>query len=102
MNFIALSSQAKFLTGYTRHMSFTDPPAVGEWLPTAQIDEGLRAETCALERSDAPIRIGAQLGREGVQGIERALDRGAVQAGPGTRGRTHASAASKAPNPPPR
>src|SRR5438105_12318892 len=44
----------------------------------------LRAEVgqaCALERSDAPIRIGAQLGREGVQGLERALDRGAVGGG---------------------
>ena len=38
-------------------------------------------EACALERSDAPIRIGAQLGREGVQGLERALDRGAVGGG---------------------
>src|SRR2546430_16178300 len=44
----------------------------------------LRAEVgqaCALERSDAPIRIGAQLGREDVQGLERALDRGAVGGG---------------------
>jgi len=39
---------------------------------------GLRAEACALERRDAPIRIGAQLGREGVQGLERALDRRVV------------------------
>src|SRR5947209_19320768 len=38
-------------------------------------------EACALERSDAPIRIGAQLGREGVQGLERALDRVAVGGG---------------------
>src|SRR3989441_5311977 len=36
-------------------------------------------EACALERSDVPIRLGAQLGREGVQGLERALDRGAVR-----------------------
>jgi hypothetical protein len=35
-------------------------------------------ETCALERSDAPIRSRAQLGREGVHGLERALDRGTV------------------------
>src|SRR2546428_7034827 len=42
---------------------------------------GLRGEACALERSDAPIRNGAQLGREGVQGLERALDRGAVGGG---------------------
>src|SRR5207248_8916761 len=55
MNFIAFSSQAKL----TR----------------------LCGEACALERSDAPIRIGAQLGREGVQGLERALDRGAVGGG---------------------
>src|SRR2546430_16837102 len=55
MNFIAFSSQAKL----TR----------------------LCGEACALERRDAPIRIGAQLGREGVQGPERALDRGAVGGG---------------------
>src|SRR2546428_2935311 len=42
---------------------------------------GLRGEACGLERSDAPIRNGAQLGREGVQGLERALDRGAVGGG---------------------
>src|SRR2546426_401827 len=41
----------------------------------------LCGEACALERSDAPIRIGAQLGRKGVQGLERALDRGAVGGG---------------------
>src|SRR3989475_13085397 len=41
----------------------------------------LCGEACALERSDAPIRIGAQLGREGVQGLERALDRAAVGGG---------------------
>src|SRR5881296_1898521 len=29
---------------------------------------GLCGEACALERSDAPIRIGAQLGRETVGG----------------------------------
>src|SRR5438067_4896061 len=42
---------------------------------------GLCGEACALDRSDAPIRIGAQLGREGVQGLERALDRSAVGGG---------------------
>ena len=42
---------------------------------------GFCGEACALERSDAPIRIGAQLGREGVQGLERALDRSAVGGG---------------------
>src|SRR5205085_2474422 len=31
-------------------------------------------EACALERSDAPIRIGTQLGREGVHGLERPLE----------------------------
>src|SRR6059036_1320479 len=46
-------------------------------LDSASITE-LCGEACALERSDAPIRIGAQLGREGVQGLERALDRVAV------------------------
>src|SRR4030095_3663359 len=41
----------------------------------------LGGEACPLERSEAPIRIGAQLGREGVQGVERALGRGAVGGG---------------------
>src|SRR5437867_5543209 len=35
-------------------------------------------EARALERRDAPIRIGAQLGREGVHGLQRALHRGAA------------------------
>src|SRR5215470_18035035 len=34
-----------------------------------------------LERSDAPVRIGAQLCGEGVEGLERALDHGAVRGG---------------------
>src|SRR5881227_446922 len=55
MNFIAFSSEAKL----TR----------------------LCGEACALERRDAPIRSRTQLGREGVQGFERALDRGAVGGG---------------------
>src|SRR4029453_16568559 len=38
-------------------------------------------EACALERGDAPIGCGAQLGTEDVQGFERALDRGAVRGG---------------------
>src|SRR5213076_1716040 len=68
MNFIAFSSRAKLLdrphpsTRYTRQ--------------TAKV-----GEACALEGRDAPIGIGAQLGREGVQGLERALDRGAVGGG---------------------
>src|SRR6059036_3339223 len=49
-------------------------------LDSASITE-LCGEACALERSDAPIRIGAQLGRDGVQRPERALDRGAVGGG---------------------
>ena len=57
----------------------------GRWPPTparARLNGyGCRGEACALERSDAPIGIGAQLGREGVQGLERALDRGAVGGG---------------------
>src|SRR6266850_8202909 len=66
MNFIALSSwQSVGTTKYTRPMC----------------DGGLRAEARALERRDAPVRIGAQLGREGLQGFERALDRGAVGGG---------------------
>src|SRR5919197_3156733 len=52
MNFIAFSSEAKLT--------------------------GLRGPACALERGDAPIRIGADLGRDGVQGVERAFDRGAI------------------------
>ena len=36
------------------------------------------SEACALELRHPPVRIGAQFGREGVQGFERALDRGAV------------------------
>src|SRR5881296_2060672 len=89
MNFIALSSRVKLLDR-THLDALLDKiyqadvlhhaPAAGEWLPAlAQID--LRGEACVLERSDAPIRIGAQLGREGVQGLERALDRVAVGGG---------------------
>ena len=54
--------------------------AYGLQTPSAGAN-GLCGEACALERSDAPIRIGAQLGREGVQGLERALDRSAVGGG---------------------
>src|SRR5262245_17733215 len=39
---------------------------------------GLCGEAGTLDRSHAPIGIGAELGREGVQGIERASDRGTV------------------------
>ena len=39
---------------------------------------GLSGEACALERSDALIRMGAELGREGVHGLQRSLDRGAI------------------------
>src|SRR4029077_6020710 len=55
------------------------PPAAGDWRRTPIA--GLGGEACALERRDAPARIGPQLGREGVQGLERALDRGAVGGG---------------------
>src|SRR5919106_1982461 len=75
-----------------------NPPAAGEWLRTpacrsegvesadsardvSRSITGLRGEACALERSDAPIRIRAQLGREGVQGLQRAVDRGAAGGG---------------------
>src|SRR2546428_4160890 len=63
-----------FSTRYTRQNYF--------WvrLDSVSMTE-LCGEACALERSDAPIRIGAQLGREGVQGLERALDRSAVGGG---------------------
>jgi len=33
---------------------------------------GSWGEPCPLERHEAPIRVGAQLGRQGVQGRERA------------------------------
>src|SRR5262245_32643122 len=42
---------------------------------------GLRGKACTLERGDTPIRNGAQLGREGVQRLERARDRGPVGGG---------------------
>src|SRR5947209_3549674 len=59
------------------------PIALGTYLGAARLVSitELCGEACALERSDAPIRIGAQLGREGVQGLERALDRVAVGGG---------------------
>src|SRR5262249_48942424 len=44
---------------------------------------GLRRLASALQRSDAPIRLGTQLRRDGVQGLERALDRWAVGGGLG-------------------
>ncbi len=54
-----------FSTRYTRH-------------------RGSCGEVCALEGREPPIGVRAQLGREGVQGLERALDRDA--AGGGLRG----------------
>src|SRR5438093_7592544 len=78
---------------------FRTPPAAGESLRTPPgRSEGVErrcGEACALERSDAPIRIGAQLGRESVHGLERALHRGAVGGGLRSQRRTHASATSK-------
>src|SRR5438034_3292570 len=105
MNFIALSSRAKLLDrpqcwawrsrrsrqdtpgrcrnrsrdGYARKSADSAGDVSGR-LDAVSITE-LCGEACALERSDAPIRIGAQLGREGVQGLERALDRGPVGGG---------------------
>src|SRR5882724_4469310 len=87
MNFIAFSSQASFLIGQLflsrgdQANVLHNPPAAGEWLRTPACRSEGAGEACALERSHAPIRIGAQLGREGVQGLERALDRGAVGSG---------------------
>src|SRR5215510_13052597 len=43
-----------------------------------EIDCGLCGEAGTLERSPAPIGIGAELGREGVQGVECAPDRGTI------------------------
>src|SRR5438876_2068369 len=84
-----------FPTRYTRQMDFKTRPlprgsrpiALETYLGAARLSIDYRVmwrscgEACALERSDAPIRIGAQLGREGVQGLERVLDRGAVGGG---------------------
>src|SRR5882762_8786972 len=72
-----------FSTGYTRRMDFIPPPPPGRiWVRLeSRSTTGLCGEACALERSDAPIRIRAQLGRESVQGPECALDRGAVGGG---------------------
>src|SRR5437762_9954107 len=64
MNFIAFSSRAS-----------------PSWRSRQDIPGRLLHETSALERSDAPIRIGVELGREGIQGLDRALDRGAVGGG---------------------
>src|SRR5947207_720405 len=78
MNFIAFSSRVKLLDrGGTSRSVVLDKIYQGE-VPRTLLR--LR-EACALERSDAPIRIGTQLGREGVHGLERARDRGAVQDG---------------------
>src|SRR5262245_50119198 len=54
-------------TRYTRPMRLTG--------------SGSRGESRALESGDAPVGIGAQLGREGVQRLERAFDGGAVGGG---------------------
>src|SRR2546426_2869978 len=107
MNFIALSSQAKLrdrphldaegviadqalldagvrlLLGHRVHFvldKIHQAELLLDRLDSRSIT-GLCGEACALERSDAPIGIGAQLGREGVQGLERALDRSAVGGG---------------------
>src|SRR2546422_246076 len=81
-----------FSTRYTRPMDFKTLPLRANgcghrlvvqrgrnrqprWL-RAEIDEA-----GGPEGSEGPIRIGAQRGREGVQGLERALDGGAVGGG---------------------
>src|SRR5437763_19637 len=65
---------------------------------------GFCGEACALERSDAPIRIGAQLGREGVQGLERARSQCGRRRAPKPGGEPTPARHSKAPSrqPPPR
>src|SRR6266436_4962000 len=90
MNFITFSSQVKCVD---RRAVGPSTPASASLLDIAFFrsrqdipgrsgsSTGLCGETCALEPSDAPIRIRAQLGRESVQGLERALDRGAVGGG---------------------
>src|SRR5437867_13418063 len=71
---LLLGAFISFSTRYTRQNYF--------WVRLdSRSITGLCGEPCALERSDAPIRIRAQLGREGVQGLERALDRSAVGGG---------------------
>src|SRR5258705_8872759 len=67
MNFIAFSSPAKLV----------DHEALDKGIS----ERGSGGEACALERADAPIGIGAQLGGEGVQGLECGLDHGAVGGG---------------------
>jgi hypothetical protein len=69
MNFIAFSSQAKRLDR---------PHSRGGICGSSRSIIESRREACALERSDAPTRNGAQLGCECVQGLERGLDRDAV------------------------
>src|SRR6185295_17309886 len=84
MNFITFSSQVKCVD---RRAKGPSTPASASRLDSAFSSfstgstTGLCGEACALEPRDAPIRIRAQLGRESVQGLERALDRGAVGGG---------------------
>ena len=61
---------------------------------------GLCGEACALERSDAPIRIGAQLGREGRPGTRARSIAVRSEAGSEARRRTHASATFEGAKPP--
>src|SRR2546430_1110936 len=86
MNFIAFSSRAELLD--RSHLDdipgrwTSKPSRCGRIAADTSLSfrggrnrqpRWLRAEVgeaCALERSDAPIRIGAQLGREGVQRSE--------------------------------
>src|SRR5262245_40257125 len=63
MNFMSFSSRARLLD---------------VWAAASRSIIGSRAEAGALERRDVPIRKGAQLGRDSVQRVERALDRDAV------------------------
>src|ERR1700720_1453869 len=83
MNFITFSSQVKCVD---RRAKGPSTPASASRLDIAfscrsGSTTGLCGEACALEPRDAPIRIRAQLGRESVQGLEGALDRGAVGGG---------------------
>src|SRR5262245_10046276 len=108
MNFIALSSLEKlhrphlqaaatFIVGQVPSARASDIASmssrqdipdgsraeVGKWGDASgemrlEIDCGLCGETGTLERSHAPIGIGAKLGREGVQGVECAPDHGTV------------------------
>src|SRR6185295_19837784 len=80
MNFIALSSRSD-APSWSLHSRRSRQDIPGGWTATPSRRPESGGQACALERSDAAIGIGAQLGGEGVQGLERAFDRGAIGGG---------------------